>query len=380
MRIEFSKMGAEPVSISSARWLVMASLLGASCVACGSDKAGGLGSGGEGGSGGSSMSTGATGGVAGTGTGATSGAGGAQGGNGASSSSGGVGGAGAGGSGGAASTTGGMAGTPGGSGGSAGSAGSGGTEPTHCIFHTEEPGAGGVGGTGGTPTHTVGVASSPFLGQYLTDGPGITLYTYGSDVPGDCNQAPVSGCEGDCLLSWPLFQADPRVLADGLDDANFGSFVRSDGSRQTTYLGWPLYYYKNDTSPGIIAGQNKAKLWHAAQVIPPELMVMRNGSTKYLADRWGFAFYSYAGDQPGTGTSDPVATCTGSCAALARPVRGKNSSHVSSLAESDLSVFTSPGIGQQLAYKGAPLYYSTADAKPGDIAGASVADFALVEP
>ncbi|MGE0325202.1 MAG: hypothetical protein AB7K71_06795 [Polyangiaceae bacterium] len=378
------------VAAAPVRWTSAVALVGALCVACGSDKGGGLG--GEGATGGGGAGSGGNGGSGAvssggsSGSAATAGAGGVSTGGAGGTSSAGAGGSvgGSGGSvGGAAGTAGAVSGGAagsGGSGGAGGAAGSAGAEPAHCIFHTDEPGSGGVAGAGGAPAETVGSSASPFLGQYLTDGAGITLYTYGSDVPGDCAHAPVSGCVGDCLLSWPLFNADPRVLGAGLDDANFGSITRSDGARQTTYMGWPLYYYKNDTSPGLIAGQGKAKLWHAAQVIPAELVVLRNGSTKYLGDRWGFAFYSFANDQLGTGSEDPVAKCTGSCAALARPVRGKQLSHVTSLAESDFSVFTSPGVGQQLAYKGVPLYYSTADTQPGDLAGASVTGFALVEP
>ncbi len=387
---EFSNLGSvrrgSSVGTSasrSARFMGIACLAGSICLACGSDKGGGLGGDGDGGTSGHG---GASGGDAGSGASSSAGSGGsaaaagegagATGGAGGSAAVGGAAGTGAAASGGSGGGTAGAGGSPGGS----GAGGSAGADPVHCIFHTEGNGVAGAGGAGGAPAETVGAQSSPFLGQYLADGAGITLYTYGSDTPGDCEHAPASGCSGDCLLSWPLFHADPRVLGAGLDDGNFGSFQRADGSQQTTYMGWPLYYYKNDTSPGLIAGQGKAKLWHAAQVIPPELVVLRNGSTKYLGDRWGFAFYAYASDQLGTGSEDPVAKCTGSCASLARPVRGKKLSRVSSLAESDFTVFTSPGIGQQLAYKGAPLYYSTADAQPGDIAGASVTDFALVEP
>ncbi|MCB9587266.1 MAG: hypothetical protein H6718_17840 [Polyangiaceae bacterium] len=367
------------------RWASALTLVGAACVACGSDKAGGLGGKGDGGSGGTSAGAG---GDAGSGAGPTGGSSGSAqtAGSGGVQSSGGAAGALNGGSGGTSGGSGGSGGGPGGAagaagaGGTAGAAGSGGSELVHCVFHSDVSGAGGVAGAAGAPAETVGSATSPFLGQYLTDAGGITLYTYGSDVPGDCDHAPVSGCVGDCLLSWPLFDADPRVLGAGLDDANFGSFLRADGARQTTYMGWPLYYYKNDTSPGLIAGQGKAKLWHAAEVIPPELVVLRNGSTKYLGDRWGFAFYAYAADELGSGGADPVAKCAGSCASQAKPVRGKQLSHVTSLAESDFSVFTSPGVGQQLAYKGIPLYYSTADKQPGDLAGVNVVDFALVEP
>ena len=109
-------------------------------------------------------------------------------------------------------------------------------------------GTGGTGGAGGAGTGaTITLQTSTFVGSYLADATGRTLYTYGNDLPGDCHTPPVSNCVTvDCLISWPIVPSGARILAPGLDDAAFGEFQRSDGLWQTTYYGWPIYYYKTD--------------------------------------------------------------------------------------------------------------------------------------
>src|SRR6185295_9309013 len=99
---------------------------------------------------------------------------------------------------------------------------------------------------------------SPFVGSYLADATGRALYTTGGDLPGDCNTPPQSLCTAECAVSWLAFDAGGRVLPDGLADAGFGTIQRSDGAYQTTYQGWPLYYYKSDLTLGQVTGQGKA--------------------------------------------------------------------------------------------------------------------------
>ncbi|MGC4086978.1 MAG: hypothetical protein QM756_03570 [Polyangiaceae bacterium] len=36
--------------------------------------------------------------------------------------------------------------------------------------------------------------------------------------------------------------------------------MRTDGLTQTTYKGWPLYYYKNDIALGDVKGQAVGKI------------------------------------------------------------------------------------------------------------------------
>jgi predicted lipoprotein with Yx(FWY)xxD motif len=292
---------------------------------------------------------------------------------------------------------GGLAGTSGG--------GSGGTTTlSSCIYHSAPvvdmgaAGVGGVGGAGGvaggsgtagaggvaSSPHGVGVVSNAFLGPYLTDLAGYALYIYGADFPGDCDSPPVSSCYADCAQAWPPFNANERTLPSTLDDANFGTLDRGDGTHQTTYRGWPLYYYKSDTVPNVINGQSKGKTWFAAEVILPNLVLMRSpvasGGVKYLGDDHGFTLYSLSGDTPGTGGAQPVSNCAGSCLESFTPYGSGDVFPCTSLEPHDVTVFLRGDGVMQAAYKGLPLYYSHNDVRSGDELGVGVLGGALVAP
>lgn len=259
-----------------------------------------------------------------------------------------------------------------------------------CTFHTDAvpqegtAGTGNTGGTGGTggggPAGTVVVQTNAFVGSYLTDAAGRTLYTYGADLPGDCHTAPTSSCTADCLVSWPVFDAGPRVLGPGLDDAAFGSIDRGDGVWQTTYYGWPLYYYKSDLALGQLTGQGKGKTWHVAELTLPSVVIMKAGTAKYLADGAGHTLYVSAADQAGTAASDPVSACDQACMGTFTPFREKRLSVVTSLEEGDFSVFLRTHGGLQIAYKGLPLYRATTDMKSGDTTGLASPGFTAAVP
>ena len=252
-----------------------------------------------------------------------------------------------------------------------------------CPFHSDPVApTGGTGGAGPTPgTPSISVQLNPFVGTYLADAAGRTLYTNGADLPGDCQTPPQSLCVADCPVSWPPFDAGARVLPETLTDAGFGTIQRSDGGYQTTYMGWPLYYYKTDLTLGQVTGQGKAKLWHIAEVTLPSVTIMKAGTVKYLADGAGRTLYVSAADQAGTAESDPVSNCSGECLATFAGFRDKNLSVVSSLEPLDFSVFVRQGAGGlQLAYKGQPLYRAATDLKSGDMNGTAVAGFTAALP
>jgi plastocyanin len=46
-----------------------------------------------------------------------------------------------------------------------------------------------------------------------------------------------------------------------LPASDIGSITRSDGSKQSTYKGYPLYYFVKDTEHGDTNGQNVNKVW-----------------------------------------------------------------------------------------------------------------------
>jgi predicted lipoprotein with Yx(FWY)xxD motif len=182
------------------------------------------------------------------------------------------------------------------------------------------------------------------------------------------------------LDQWPVFDAGSRVLGVGLDDAAFGAFDRGNGTWQTTYYGWPLYYYKPDLTLGQITGEGKGKIWNVAELTLPSVVIMKLGATKYLADGTGHTLYVSAADQAGTPTADPVSACDQSCQATFAPFREKHLSVVTSLEQSDFSVFVRSGGSLQLAYKGLPLYSATTDLKSGDTTGTATSGFTAAVP
>ena len=82
----------------------------------------------------------------------------------------------------------------------------------------------------------------------LTDGDGKVLYFFAPDVKGD------SKCEGGCIVSWPVYNADQIKVGAGLQATDFGKITRSDGGTQVTYKGWPLYYFGQDAMRGDTKG------------------------------------------------------------------------------------------------------------------------------
>jgi predicted lipoprotein with Yx(FWY)xxD motif len=81
--------------------------------------------------------------------------------------------------------------------------------------------------------------------QVLVDSKGMTLYWFAIDTPSKSN------CSGSCATFWPPVKG-PVTAGSGVT-GTLGTIARSDGTKQATYLGHPLYTYVGDKGPG----QNK---------------------------------------------------------------------------------------------------------------------------
>ena len=104
--------------------------------------------------------------------------------------------------------------------------------------------------------HAVKVAKKDGVGSYLTDINGMTLYYFKKDTPGK------SACEGPCVENWPLYFREAVAPKDGLAAGDFGTITRTDGKKQTTYKGMPLYYFAKDKKPGDTMGQGVKDVWY----------------------------------------------------------------------------------------------------------------------
>jgi predicted lipoprotein with Yx(FWY)xxD motif len=95
-------------------------------------------------------------------------------------------------------------------------------------------------------------------GQFtvLTNSQGFVLYWFAPDT------STMSKCNGSCTAFWPPLKGP--VTGSGIK-GTFGTITRSDGSKQATFNGHPLYTYKGDTKPGEASGNGlnlNGGLWH----------------------------------------------------------------------------------------------------------------------
>jgi predicted lipoprotein with Yx(FWY)xxD motif len=96
----------------------------------------------------------------------------------------------------------------------------------------------------------VDVAKASGLGKIVVDASGRTLYLFQADT------GPTSSCSGSCASAWPPLRAtDSPTAGTGLNPSLLGTTPRSDGNRQVTYNGHPLYTYVGDKNPGDTNGQ-----------------------------------------------------------------------------------------------------------------------------
>ena len=100
-------------------------------------------------------------------------------------------------------------------------------------------------------------------GSYLVGASGRALYLWVADSHNK------SVCAGPCAESWPpLTTKSAPVAASGVTMSHLGTATRSNGVKQVTYDGHPLYYFAGDTSKGSLTGQGSnefgAKWWLVA--------------------------------------------------------------------------------------------------------------------
>ncbi|MFD9698157.1 hypothetical protein [Lentzea sp. NPDC059081] len=107
-------------------------------------------------------------------------------------------------------------------------------------------------------------AAAGGLEPAVVNGADRTIYWFSDDPV----NGKVSNCVGDCAKKWPpvLIKPGSKVLIAGIKKENIGFFTRSDGGRQVTIGGRPIYRFSGD-NPGDIKGQNVAGKWF---VINPE--------------------------------------------------------------------------------------------------------------
>lgn len=172
-----------------------------------------------------------------------------------------------------------------------------------------------------TPATDIKLKTDSQFGSMLTDETGKSLYFFAMDANGS------SACTGGCATTWPAFYVASPKVSSGLDIADFKTISRPDGTKQTTYKGWPLYKYANDVSTGsgsyggtpvsnTVSGDGISGVWFVAK---PDYTVMLasaqlvgndgikynsdytpgDGVTLYMTDDRGLTLYAYNFDKSG---------------------------------------------------------------------------------
>jgi predicted lipoprotein with Yx(FWY)xxD motif len=100
-------------------------------------------------------------------------------------------------------------------------------------------------------------------GTYLTGTSGRALYLWVADSGGK------SSCSGACANVWPpVTTKGTPVASHGVKAGDLSTITGSDGTKQVTYKGHPLYYFAGDTAADSTKGQGSdsfgAKWWLVA--------------------------------------------------------------------------------------------------------------------
>lgn len=114
------------------------------------------------------------------------------------------------------------------------------------------------------PKGTLVAIHKTAIGKVLADSRGRTLYLFEKD------KNRMSLCNGACLVYWPpvLSTAKPRAGA-GVRASLLGTTKRSDGRRQVTYAGHPLYTFVGDQKAGQTTGEGLTDFGAAWDAVAP---------------------------------------------------------------------------------------------------------------
>lgn len=223
------------------------------------------------------------------------------------------------------------------------------------------------------------LSTNATFGTVLSDANGRTLYFFALDADG------TSGCTGGCELAWPVYYAGNETAPTGIVATDVATITRADGKKQTTYKGWPLYYYAADAAKGDIKGDGSGGTWFVAKpdysiMLVNKQLVGNNGKnytadlqeatgiTQYLTDAAGRTLYAFAPDTFNVNTYTRADLSNNAT----WPIYESEILNVPSVLKKDMFVQISAVGKKQLTYKGHPLYYFGPDAKRGDNKGVSV--------
>lgn len=220
------------------------------------------------------------------------------------------------------------------------------------------------------------VQTDATFGQVLTDSVGMVLYFFSRDADG------TSACAGNCTSVWPAYYSSHAATGTTIDSDDVGTITLADGSLQSTYKGWPLYYYANDGAPGEIGGNGVGDNWFVAKPDYSVMLVQHQlvgvegtlytedltpgeGQTRHLVDDYGRTLYGFIQDRYNVNNfTNPDFGNNG-----VWPIYEAGPASVpATLDPADFEQIAVHG-RTQLTYKGWPLYHFGQDAVRGETKG-----------
>lgn len=226
--------------------------------------------------------------------------------------------------------------------------------------------------------NAIKLSNNATLGSILTDSVGKSLYFFSKDTKD------TSVCLNGCKDIWPVFYAENLTADAGLNLADFATITRTDGVKQTTYKGWPLYYFANDNVTGDTNGNDVNNIWYVAK---PDYSLMyakaqlkgHDGNnytsnyaagseeTSYIVDIEGRTLYTFKKDKNNTNNFTASDFSNNAVWPIAEITLDKIPSILNNGDFGTIDVFGRT----QLTYKGWPLYYFGQDTQRGDNKGIS---------
>lgn len=247
-----------------------------------------------------------------------------------------------------------------------------------------------AGASGWTAHRTLIEVVRSASGPVLAAGDGRTLYVFVDDL---LTKAP-SACTGDCAHDWVPMTASRTITVGRGVTGRVGTIVRSDGERQLTMDGRPLYLFSGDRAPGDIRGNGIGNIWWAmtpsglsatSYPLTPStygsaqtttLTVVRTHFGSVVANDRGQVLYTYTDDTP------TRSACNADwCLVDWPPLQSQGAPTSPASISAPLGVVSGAGGTSQVTLDGHLLYMFVGDLHPGDVRGEGIGgDWFLISP
>ena len=107
---------------------------------------------------------------------------------------------------------------------------------------------------------TVMIVQKSAIGYVLAEANHQVVYTYSKDKKGG-----KPTCTGTCAATWIPATGTPQAGPADVFSGQFGLVTRSNGVKQITYNGLPLYLLKN-AAPLSTSGNGQGGVWHVVKL------------------------------------------------------------------------------------------------------------------